>query len=822
MSTTRTWTAGSWSDGTSDQTNVRNTNLVLDTGSDSENTQRVEQFLLQTNGGAYFNADVYSPDGSQVLESFKNITGPVGEWTTRQTVWLPTLGGGYEYVIDGGAGAPTYCGWRIYAPWDSQKIIQDFAAPREQSGPKSTTIDWGSEGYNPYYAAGSWTATASEEANISLSSLSLSATIPEVGYDPPSVTVTVTDADGNTRSTTATPSRQSPTLDLSTLPVSVGPTADVSLSLSASSNGATPAIHSVDLKYTVAPGEPSVSVAVVDNDQIDVEIDASTVGSTADEYAVEINRDGEGWVSPAGGPSAPSTTGTYSYRPNSDYSYETQVGIDSSFKFRTRAEANGATSGWAYTSTVTTDPIPPRNARASRPDANTIAVEWTNASDILTKTAVFYRKDTGAGYGSWDWTVEVNSATTGKGQTASLTFDTSSYGWLEPDGRYQFKLRHESTLGTNGRQDSEFVYADYGNANNVYFEDDFSSGDKTMWDSSNGGNVASSDGHGHTGISGSVTGGHYFQGTGSGGTDSTYLRKDLGDLSAETNVHVRCRFSVGSLDHPNEDFGIDWYDGSSWQRLEDKHWAYNEQGWFEIHKVVPDSWLARDNRIRVGTTTSSGMYGGDYFAVDEVIISDILDEYTKPAGATNVSASTGSGRHEIDVSWTDNLVELPETFYEIRTRVGATDTFEKINEPPTISAEAIKPNEGFHATVPRRDGEQYEIRVDALVRQCRRGNIKWYPRSQSATTTAVTKLPAPTALSIANVGTNSASLSWTINNDYGSVRVDRRPTDVSSWTTAASGLDLSTESHTLADLRDGEQYDVRVVATTEHSETEDV
>ena len=576
-----------------------------------------------------------------------------------------------------------------------------------------------------------------------------------------------------------------------------------------------------EIAYTSPVTTPSAVSTTVDAD------DTLSVSWTNDvsqgEHRVELQRDGGSWVDPAGGPSLV-TVGSSSadYGPASDTEYDRQVGLDSSFRVRVRHEVGPSRSDWTYSETVYSQPLPPRNPHAERPNANTITIQWENASDTMTKTAVFYRRDTGNGYGAWQFTGEVNNTTTAKGQTASLSFNIETHSWLVANARYQFRLRHE-TEHDGGREDSEWLFHDYGNLDGVVFSDDFATGDLSEWDESINGGTVTSGGHTDTGVSGPVSGSQYYLGFGNGGDNGTYLQKNLGDLSDTSDLHVRVRFAVGSLDTPAEDFGVEWYDGSTWQELSYLHWENNKQGWVDIHETVPQEWLSADNRLRVGTTTASGsMYGGDYFAVDEVVVADHVHEHTTPAPPTDLTASMGENRHELAVSWTDSLVDYPGAFYEIRTRVSDSNEFEKIPRPPETAEDVVKPGEGFSHSVPRRDGEQYEVRVDALMRQDRHGDVESYPRRTSEVKTATTRLPSPTALSVDDVGTNSAELSWTTNNDYGGVRVDRRPADASSWTTAASGLDLSTESHTLTGLRDGEQYDARVVATTEHSETEDV
>jgi len=63
---------------------------------------------------------------------------------------------------------------------------------------------------------------------------------------------------------------------------------------------------------------------------------------SVDSFDIEILRDGTSWVAPTGGPTSVSynpnsTSYSKAYLPNSDQPYNTQVGIDSSFKFRVSA-----------------------------------------------------------------------------------------------------------------------------------------------------------------------------------------------------------------------------------------------------------------------------------------------------------------------------------------------------------------------------------------------------------------------------------------------------------------------------------------------------
>lgn len=109
------------------------------------------------------------------------------------------------------------------------------------------------------------------------------------------------------------------------------------------------------------------------------------------------------------------------------------------------------------------------------------------------------------------------------------------------------------------------------------------------------------------------------------------------------------------------------------------------------------------------------------------------------------------------------------------------------------------------------DGEAYHYRLTRATD---------HVSAQSGTLSATTILPAPTELSVGTVDATSAAISWTDNHDYGDTRVDYRRSSSSSWTEWAT-VDRGVENDTLTGLLNGEAYDVRVVAVTEHTATED-
>lgn len=570
------------------------------------------------------------------------------------------------------------------------------------------------------------------------------------------------------------------------------------------STGGTRSNGSVSIDYLPAPpATPSNSISYVANNQIKHSITADTSGGPIDNYDVQINRDGLGYTSPSGGPSSPSSDGTYSYGPNSDNSYDSQVGIDSSFKFRVRASNAGGDSSWTYSGTVYTEPIPPHNPSVSRPGANQFEISWETKTDIVDYTQIQYRIDTGSGYGGWQFLDNQFSG------TSSFTWTTTSGSQsgddVQEDARYQFRIKEVRPDNPSGTLNSEWVYADYGNENNVYFEDDFESNDLSAWDSNNlagDTGVQSGTGPADLTIGGADEGTYYFYGGGEGSDDGTWLQKDLGDLSNETDVIVKCAFATASLDDPAEDFGISWYDGSSWQSLKHFGWEYNKQGWYEVSALVPPSYLSTNNRIRVGTTTSSGMYGGDHFAIDRVVVSDILHEYTKPSAPSQASLDT-STEGQITATWTLNA----PSFFNDDVKWGEVGGGNNYNG-----------GNGSYTATGLEDGEQYQFTPRSYKYQYRRGNSEDLWLTGASPTTAVTLLPAPSTPSATLTDDVAVDLEWTPadNSSDGGIDIER---STDGFTTIATVTTLSSDasSYTDSNIDYNTTYNYRVERTTDHA-----
>jgi len=504
----------------------------------------------------------------------------------------------------------------------------------------------------------------------------------------------------------------------------------------------------VDISYTEPVNTPNnVNATYVADDQINLSFDEDTSGGEVDNFSIQIRRDGGSFGSPAGGPSNTSSDGTYSYGPNSDTAYKRQIGIDSSFGFRVRAENSAGESDWSYSNKVYTTPVPPHNPSVSRSDAMTVELNWTTKTDIHDYTRIEYRVDTGSGYGAWKWLG--NSFGDGT-ETWSPTDSVQSNTEIQEDARYQFRIRERRRGNDSGLLESEYVYMDYGNDGNVYFEDGFESGDKSAWDGyySDNGTVVQNPSNSSAGISSSEEGDYSLR-----IRSNAKIRATLPDLSDESGVIVKCAVASGSINYDGEPSHINFWDGSTWQRLRTFNHEYNRQGWVEVTARVPDSYLGPDNYVRFGRNSGGG---GDCYYVDRVIVSDVLDEYTSPAAPSGIGIDR-SVENELTTTWTVNQASLPTSYQEYRERVTGSGG--------NLSKDGIEVTPSSYTAGQKPDGERYDIRVDALVRQHRHGTIESYPRAAGTMKTAVTRLPSATEVTVESTDPAAAGVSWMDNAD---------------------------------------------------------
>ena len=235
---------------------------------------------------------------------------------------------------------------------------------------------------------------------------------------------------------------------------------------------------------------------------------------------------------------------------------------------------------------------------------------------------------------------------------------------------------------------------------------------------------------------------------------------------------VKCAVASGSIDHDGEPNHIDFYDGSTWQRLRTFNHEYNRQGWVEVTARVPDSYLGPDNYVRFGRDSGGG---GDYYYVDRVVVSDVLDEYTSPPAPSDVAVDRSVER-ELTTTWTINQASFPRSYQEYRERVTGSGN--------SMSKDYLDTASNVDTSAKRsyvwKDCERYDIRVDALVHQDRHGTVNNFFRGASALKTATTQLPSATELNLESTDPAAAGVSWIDNanneDDY-VVRARRRLND---------------------------------------------
>jgi hypothetical protein len=480
---------------------------------------------------------------------------------------------------------------------------------------------------------------------------------------------------------------------------------------------------------TALPAPTVNSLTYVADDELELDFSANDDGSSTS-YSVGMRRDGSSWVDPAGGPSNPSP-GVHSYGPASDASYERQVGADSKFEFWVKASTDDVTGTYDYSDAVYTTPLPPHNPSVSRPDANTFKFDWegkaTDADDANVVT-IWVRADEGSGYGSWDFIDQYDQA------NAPIQFDISKDSRLNEDARHQFRLSTKTNTGSFPV--SEYVYADYGNDGNVFFEDDFEDQDFAEWGGSRGNSSIDSGSNTTAQISGADEGTYYANIAG-----GDYLRKDLGDFSGETDVIIKCTLASGSMSSSSDPRIEFQSDASNWVTPHDSDWSYNRQGWWQVFAKVPNSALGTNSKFQIVAPSDGPLL------VDGVVVSDLLHEYTKPAAPSGLQLdNTTVG--EISASWTHN-----STFAGDRAYIFQDGKQKEKNYPGTSGSTAFT---GLS------DGEEYESDIETWRYQDRKGESPsnvW--RNGSIQDTTITRLPENTSLSASNVQPTSADLTWT-------------------------------------------------------------
>jgi len=92
--------------------------------------------------------------------------------------------------------------------------------------------------------------------------------------------------------------------------------------------------------------------------------------------------------------------------------------------------------------------------------------------------------------------------------------------------------------------------------------------------------------------------------------------------------------------------------------------------------------------------------------------------------------------------------------------------------------------------------------------------------TDSAEKIGLTDLPAPTALT-AEPSDDDVDLDWNSNHNFGWLRVEFRRSVNEDWIVHEDNLDREVESENISGLLNGEEYDARVLAVTDFTESED-
>lgn len=112
------------------------------------------------------------------------------------------------------------------------------------------------------------------------------------------------------------------------------------------------------------------------------------------------------------------------------------------------------------------------------------------------------------------------------------------------------------------------------------------------------------------------------------------------------------------------------------------------------------------------------------------------------------------------------------------------------------------------------NGEKYFYRVTAT------DTTEGVESGLSTEVSQVTDLPAPTNLTHPSETATTADYSWVSNANNGTIRVEYKDADTATWQTFST-VSNTTEAETVTGLSMGTDFDSRVVAQTEHTETID-
>lgn len=282
---------------------------------------------------------------------------------------------------------------------------------------------------------------------------------------------------------------------------------------------------------------------------------------------------------------------------------------------------------------------------------------------------------------------------------------------------------------------------------------------------------------------------------------SSYNAAGESSLSNEDNA-----ITVLPTTNPSLDTSVEDEITISWTKQDD-----SSDGNWEIYKSE-DGTLGTE--ITAGLTPSTSSYtdgsledGEKFYYTLRRNTDHTSADGTQKSGITVLPGASAvsldaSVEDEITVSWTRND-DTGDGEWEVYASTDGT--------LGTLVGDALTPTTTSFTHTGLNDGEKYYYTI-------RRASD--HTSTDSSQPSAVTVLPAPTNLSADTVRDTEADLSWIDNHDYGDTRVEYKRTSATAWTTFST-LARNTEAETLTGLLNGEQYDARVVAQTEHTETVD-